>query len=407
MSEFIEIDFIQVEQPLGSFYIGNMNWNDLMKISEADIRKIHQEDDRNDPFDSYLGIQRKISQKRIVEISEYVNTLDATFPTSIILHIESSYKFIDGVNIKTLDPEIIEKNLEKIVEVNNITIDRIKNKLIIRTDEKIARILDGQHRIEGLRNGFENNPETPKFQFNVTIFVDLDIDDQAQIFSVINKAQTKVNKSLVYDLYEYARFRSPQKSGHDIVRLLNRMPESPFYRKIKLLGTAENKDLETIAQATFVELIINYISSNPMKDRDILRRKSIFGKGKLEKSTNTAEIHKYFFRNLFIEGKDETILNIIWNYFITIQNKWPTAWNNNTIGNILNKSTGVIAFMRFLKPVVNSIATYDAVIPTIKFAEILDKITLTDNSFDPNIYIPGSSGQAALLKELKAQSGLI
>jgi hypothetical protein len=73
---FIELDFIKIEQPIGAFYIGNIDWNDLIKISEADIRKIEDEDRRSDSFDSYLGIQRKISPGRINEISQYVNTID-------------------------------------------------------------------------------------------------------------------------------------------------------------------------------------------------------------------------------------------------------------------------------------------------------------------------------------------
>ena len=402
MDQFIEIEYIKIEQPIGKFYIGNIDWDKLIKISEADIRKIEDEGNKSDSFDSYLGIQRKISPSRITEISQYVTTIDATFPTSIILHIESSNKYIDGVNIKDLDSKFVDDNSDKITEVINIEIDSENRKLKIRSDGKVAKILDGQHRIEGLRNGLENKTDSPVFQFNVTIFVDLDIDDQAQVFSVINKAQTKVNNSLVYDLYEYARHRSPQKTAHDIVRLLNKMPDSPCYKKVKILGTAENKDLETIAQATFVELILKYMTKNAMKDRDILRR----GKEKLIKLTDPVHISTLFFRNLFIEAKDDVILNILWNYFQSVENKWPTAWTINSEGNILNKSTGVIALMRFLKYAVKSIGIFDSVIPISSFDAIFKKVNLTDGQFNRNNYIPGSSGQSSLLKDLIGQSGV-
>ena len=36
---------------------------------------------------------------------------------------------------------------------------------------------------------------------NISIFIDLDPEYESYIFSTINQAQTKVNKSLVYDLY--------------------------------------------------------------------------------------------------------------------------------------------------------------------------------------------------------------
>ena len=404
--QYIELDFIQIKQPIGLFYIGRINWADLIKIADADIRKIHEEDRKNDSFDSYLGIQRKIAPARIKEIGDYVNTIDATFPTSIILHIESKIKLLEGKELQEFDLDYIDDHLDQIEIVENIDIDPATRKLKIRISEKVARILDGQHRIEGLRYGFEDNSSetVPNFELNVTIFVDLDIDDQAQVFSVINKAQTKVNKSLVYDLYEYAKYRSPQKTSHDIVRLLNRMPESPFFKKIKILGTAENKEVETIAQATFVELILAYISKDPMKDRDTLKRKSLFEKGKLELLTDQAEKQKLIFRNLFINKKDEMILNTIWNYFKNVQDKWPEAWNINTEGNILNKSTGLIALMKFMRPVINSLNKQDQVIKYNDFKTIFDLIVIPDNSFSKETFIPGSSGQSSLLKELKAQS---
>lgn len=405
--QYIELDFIEIRQPIGTFYIGKMGWVDLIKIANADIRKIHEEDGREDSFDSYLGIQRKISPKRIEEIGDYVKTMDATFPTSIILHINSLTKSIDGKPLEDFDVDYVEENMDKIEEVENIIFAEDVRKLRIRESEKIARILDGQHRIEGLRHGFENaSPENiPNFELNVTIFVDLDIDDQAQVFSVINKAQTKVNKSLVYDLYEYARHRSPQKTAHDIVRLLNKMPDSPFFRKIKILGTAESNK-ETIAQATFVELILAYISREPMKDRDVLKRKVVFGKSKLELLQDPNQIQKLIFRNLFIREKDEVILNTIWNYFKVVQDKWPNSWDGNTEGNILNKSTGVISLMKFLRPAVNKVDEYERVIKYEEFKEIFDSIDLSDDTFTRERYIPGSSGQSALLKDLKNGSGL-
>jgi DGQHR domain-containing protein len=379
---------------------------DLIKIANADIRKIHEEDRKTDSFDSYLGIQRKISPNRIKEIGSYVNTIDSTFPTSIILHVDSSVKLLDNKPLVEHELDFIEDNLHRVETTTNIIIDDIGKKLKIRSDEKVARILDGQHRIEGLRSGFENKASIPTYELNITIFVDLDLDDQAQIFSVINKAQTKVNKSLVYDLYEYAKTRSPQKTSHDIVRLLNRMPESPFYKKIKILGTAENKEMETLAQATFVELIQAYISKEPMKDRDDLKRKKIFGSNKLSLQTDEGDRRKWIFRNLFILEKDEIIMNIIWNFFKNVQDKWPLSWGNNTEGNILNKSTGLIALMKFLRPVVLSINKLDQVITYEDFKVIFDRIAIIDESFLKDNYIPGSSGQSQLLKILREKSGI-
>jgi DGQHR domain-containing protein len=404
---YFELEFIELNQPIGKYYIGKINWQQLIKIADADIRQIHKEDEKSDSLDSYLGIQRKVSQKRITEIGDYVKTVDATFPTSIILHINSKTRLLEDKELSEFETDYIEKNFANIIEIDNIIFDNNTRILNVRSSEKIARILDGQHRIEGIRKGFSDldEAEIPLFELNVTIFVDLDIDDQAQVFSVINKAQTKVNNSLVYDLYEYAKNPSPQKSAHDIVRLLNKLPQSPFFRKIKILGTAENKELETIAQATFVELLLSYISKNPMKDRDILKKKSLFGE-KLSILTDKKEIEKLIFRNLFIQKKDEVIMQTIWNFFKVVQDKWPESWKNGS-GNVLNKSTGIIALFRFMRPVINSIGVYDRAIEIEEFENLFKNISIQDLSFTKENYIPGTSGQSQLYKELLEQSGII
>lgn len=367
----ITVPFIKITQPVGTFYVASMDFRDVLEIAKADVRRL----DQGGSFDKYLGIQRKVSKKRQNEIASYCSTIDATFPTSIILSIQS------------LDEDGMDNG--------NIRFEN--GMMVIKKEENVASILDGQHRLEGMKSALKELGNT-RFDLNVTIFVDADIDKQAQIFSVINKAQTKVNKSLVYDLYEYSENRCPQKTAHDVVRILNRKEESPFYKKIKILGMASDASTETIAQATFVEWVMKYISKDPMKDRDFLKRKSFFGKTKLEKASEE-ESKKLIFRNIFIEEADYKIVQIIYDFFCCVRNKWPSAWNENKDDNILNKSTGLIALMKFLRDVyVRSLESNDS------FKDFCDKvfkkIDIKDNTFSKNTYIPGTSGQSTLYKEL-------
>ncbi len=401
MDQYIEIDFISVKQPIGVFYIGCIDWRELIQISEADIREIKKEDQTEGNFDSYLGIQRKRSVNRIKEIGEYVTTIDASFPTSIILHIETSYETINGIRTSELDQDFVDLHIKDIEVVTNLEVNTETKKMRIRKNEKVAKILDGQHRIEGLKEAQSKYGFDSAFDLNITIFSDADIDDQAQIFSVINKAQTKVNKSLVYDLYDYAKFQSPQKTAHDIVRLLNKRIDSPFYKKIKILGTAENKESETIAQATLVELIMKNISKKPMRDRDELKKQSLFNQNPLRKIENIEEQRSLIFRNLFIDKQDEKILRTLWNYFSVVKEKWPQSWDNTVIqGNILNKSTGIIALMRFLRYIVIDLNAYERSVSKDEFKNYFSKIPLADLSFTSQEYLPGSSGQSKLLNTL-------
>lgn len=398
-NEYIQLQYIEINQPIGSFYICKMSWQELVDISFADIRDIN-ESSNNSEFDDYLGIQRKVSKGRIKEISSYVTNLDATFPTSIILHMRASSYYHNGQIISMYDDQFLQENSNDIEELINIKIEH--GKLYIRRSEKIAKILDGQHRIEGFRKAKDEGKEINDFDFNVTIFVDLDLDDQAQIFSVINKAQTKVNKSLVYDLYEYAKHRSPQKTAHDIVRVLNKSEQSSLFRSVKILGTARDKTTETIAQATIAELIIDSISKEPMVDRNKLKKKSIFNIGGLSKESSEKEIQRRIFRNLFIDEKDDIIYKVINNYFNAVSQKWSHAWTNNPEieKNILKKSTGIIALFRFMRYLYNYKNKVAQIMSQEEFKTELDKINIEDTAFTTENYKPGSSGQSQLYNEL-------
>jgi DGQHR domain-containing protein len=360
MKNKLVIPCIEIEQPIGVFYIASINSKDLLSISFADIRRVEGRD-----FERYLGIQRQLSKNRVNELKQYVTNVDATFPTSIILAIESKHAYFN-------------KN---------------KGVMVIDKEENVAKIIDGQHRIAGLEDYKENAP----FNLNVTIFVDMDIENQAMVFGTINLAQTKVNKSLVYDLFDFAKTRSPQKTCHNITIFLNSMDKSPFKGRIKRLGIASEIN-QTLTQAAVVEGILRYISGDAieaMKDRDLLLR----GK-KLNKITGEGA-NKLLFRNLFIEERDTDITKIIWNYFSAISNKWPKSWNGvNIPGNILPRTNGYRALMRLLKPIYLKISPNFGIPAESKYIDVLSAVKIKDSDFSSDKYKPGTSGETDLYKEI-------
>jgi len=375
----VTISCIEVCQPIGKFYVGKITWQNLLDISYSDIRRIQKEE--LGTIDSYLGIQRELSNNRLKEISKYVSYSDATFPSSIVL------------SIKSIDKETDEPNI--------LNYDNSSGLLTLVKSDKIAQIIDGQHRVFGIQKFIENNNafnETFVFDLIVTLFIDIDPDEESMIFSTINKAQTKVNKSLVYDLFDLAKTRSPQRTSHNIVKLLDEKDGSPLYGMIKRLGVADDVNRETITQATLVESILNYISKDgeEMKDRDILMR------GKELELISGKELERRFFRNWFIEEKDAQIAKLLWDYFLAIKKRWPNAWENKSI---LVKSTGIIAFMKFLSPIVNFLGV-EKNINFDEFKKILDSIEINDEDFNTSKYIPGAKGQSELYKDLLNSSGL-
>ena len=237
------------------------------------------------------------------------------------------------------------------------------------------------------------------FQVNVAIFIDMDIQDQAMVFATINLKQTKVNKSLAYDLYQFTTSRSPQRTCHDIVRFLDGRKNSPFQDKVKMLGVGR-EPTETITQATFVDRLLRMVSTDPINDRDQLRR------GKRPDQARGTQQRRQIFRNLFIREEDHIIALVIWNFFLAVQRKWPTSWQNVERGNILNRTTGFGALMRYMRVAYLSMNMPDQVVKADEYDPIMKKIDLSDGTFTPDKYLPGSSGEKGLFDELVKRSGL-
>lgn len=364
----IEINCLEVKQPIGTFYVGVIKYDDLIKISYADIRRLEVGNEMRE-VEVYSGIQRELSKNRVKEISKYVNLIDATFPSSVILHVDK----------------------------DDVEYDSDSKNMYLPFRDNVAKVLDGQHRIAGLEN-FEGNRDA--FDINVTIFIGMELEDQAIVFATINKTQTKVNKSLVADLFAFAKFRSPQKTCHNIVRALNQKEGSPFKDKIKILGTADDKEKETITQATFSEKLMEFISRDPMDDRNTYK------KGKVPNKYSGHELERRPLRNLFIEEKDATIARIIWNYFDALQDKWPQAWWNVEKEMILNKSTGFLAFMRFFRDAYVKKGQIGEEVPKEYYKELFDKTSLKEEDFNREKFLPGSGGQSKLYKQLIEETGI-
>lgn len=369
----IELPCIRICQPLGTFFVAAIDSKILRQITYSDVRKLSG--DRE--VDNYLGIQREVDPKRVKDLEKYVNTVDACFPTSVILHVPEA--------CATFNPE---RNTLKLSTLH----DSDGNPIIDRVN--IAKVLDGQHRIEGLR-ALKESP----FDINVSIFVEMDIADQAYLFSTVNLAQTKVKKSLVYDLFEYARSRSPQKSTHSIAVALDRARSSPFHNRIKRLGSATpGRSGETLTQATFVESLLALISKDPVADRDLYKR------GKIPPKATGVEADTLVFRNLFLEEQDERIADILLAYFEAVRERWPTAWSDTTsAGYMLGRTNGFKGLMRFLRLAYKHALQVENPTLPATYKKLFDKCSMQDADFVVKEFLPGTAGEAALFNRLRQE----
>jgi DGQHR domain-containing protein len=219
----------------------------------------------------------------------------------------------------------------------------------------------------------------------------------------VNLEQTKVQKSLVYDLFSLARTRSPQKSCHNIAVALDRDKKGPLYSRIKRLGFAtDGRIFEPITQATFVESLLPYLSAAPKKDRDDLIR----GKA-LEKALDE-NLYKMPLRNLFVAERDLEITEIVSNYFEAVRKKWPKAWEEHGRGMMLNRTNGFRALMRFFRHAYLEIAAPGEMASAQKFFDrVFRPMDLKDEQFTTDNFVPGTGGEARLFRVLRGDEELV
>lgn len=293
-------DYIEVQQPIGTFY--------LCCIPASILTKIVRVSARSKDID---GVQRDLSKSRIKSIGVYCSDPDAIFPTPIVVSVDKS---------------------------THINLDEKNHKISFDENLCIGDVIDGQHRLWGI----EHSSYIDSFNLPVVLMFDLTIEEKAYVFSTINSNQTKVPSSLIYDLFDVSNLRSPNKTVHHIARVMNYSKKSPFYNRLKMLGKKEpNQDKATLSQGTFSKSILMLLSKNPDKDAILIKN------GEELKPNNNL-----IFRQYFIDNKDEIIIKILLNCFNALKDVFPAEWDDPQ-NNILWKTTGFRAVIYALPSLCN------------------------------------------------------
>ena len=290
------------EQPAGTFYFGTAPASEVGFISKAIWRTYNPVTKQTEG-----GIQREVVVSRLKAIADYANTRDASFPTPIILALREGTYSLDG----------------DLLTVNG---------------EGVADIVDGQHRIEGLK--LSNRID--QFQLLVVFLIEPTEEEKALIFATINGKQTPVPASVVYDLFGVTNSRSPQKTAHEIARALNTSEESPWQGRLKMLGKKTVGSEESLTQGTFIKFLLPLISANPAIDLENMKDGS-----KPIHSPNLA------FNQYFYDEKDESILRIMTNLFKAVSEVWPEEWADPKTS-ILTKTTGYTGIMKALPEIITT-----------------------------------------------------
>jgi DGQHR domain-containing protein len=260
----IERTAVKIQQGELTIYATSLKVEHLMKDNFYQVDKL-------DSSESGSGYQRVLDKTRAKKLAKYLvegyADGDAFLPTSIFLATNSELEY-----------------------------DEIHNKLTINlSDIGPFNVVDGQHRIEGLIQAANENPELKNFEILANIADNLDDINQMCHFLIVNTTQKSVDRSVeqqivarlsgmidLEDIPTLPKWIQKQVlKGEDrealvIVNYLNNEPDSPWKNKIRMANDLNPN--ATINQSSFVQSLKLYIltSSNPLAAMsDIDRRNNI------------------------------------------------------------------------------------------------------------------------------------
>ena len=314
---------ILVSQPFGEFFVTSVPARILLETAYSDRLKAIKQVDGTYKLD---GSQRILADARLGEIGKFIDMPSATFPNTIIL--AANYREEDGLmeGDETVDEKAEEENEKKKWRLE-LSENKITGQLIIPTADRLAAIIDGQHRLFGFK--FSTKKERLDFPLLCAIFFELPKSYQAFLFATVNANQKPVSKSQTYELFGYnvedesPEKWTPEKLSVFLTRKLNTETDSSL--KGHILVPAENDFSQTISEhkksgvwavstATIVEGIVKLISSNPKKDSYGMHGGLDYKSGTRSRLSLDAGANIPPLRALYLETNDDLIYTGIKNY---------------------------------------------------------------------------------------------
>jgi len=218
------------------------------------------------------GYQRLLNTARAKKLADYIlkgqDSSDAFLPTSVFLATDKSIPFNDQNHTIEIDTALIGS----------------------------FSVVDGQHRLEGLKMAAQKDARVLDFEVPVNVAINLPHIAQMCHFLIVNTTQKSVDKSVeqriiarltealgVEEMPSLPKWilNTVEKGEVDkalkYVVYLNEAEDSPWKGKI-LLANADT-DTATINQRSFVKAVVKYVltANNPLTIvKDFDREKKIF-----------------------------------------------------------------------------------------------------------------------------------
>jgi DGQHR domain-containing protein len=266
MSKKIVIPASRVRQGALVLYTTSMKVRDLVLDGFYNVETLDP-DDTNDK-----GYQRLLNKARAKKLADYIirgqDSEDAFLPTSVFLATDKTIEFNDINNTIEIDTYLVGP----------------------------FSVVDGQHRLEGLKMAAEKDDRVLDFEVPVNIAINLPKIAQMCHFLIVNTTQKSVDKSVeqriiarlsdaldVEDMPSLPKWilntveKGEVEKAIKYADYLNEMEGSPWLGKIQMANS--ESDNATINQRSFVKAIVKYVltANNPLAIvKDFEKEKKIF-----------------------------------------------------------------------------------------------------------------------------------
>lgn len=250
----------KITRPASLIKQGNLTlYATSLKVSDLLMPNFYSIE-RLDPENADIrGYQRLLNKQRAKKLADYIvsgqESRDAFLPTSIFLATNNAISFNPTNNT-------IEIDIDEVGPFN---------------------VVDGQHRVEGLKMATEKDPRVLEFEIPVNIAMNLKEIEQMCHFLIVNTTQKSVDEGVaqrirsrlsqlleIEDIPTLPKWilNSVQKGEDEkalmYVDFLNSEPDSPWRGRIRMANDENNEG--SINQKSFVRAIKKYIivAHNPV-----------------------------------------------------------------------------------------------------------------------------------------------
>lgn len=354
MSNIKKYPYLTIEQCGTRFYICVITAGDLSSICGKEY---------ND-FDNDKVYQRRLNLNRVKTISTFIQSSKGVMPTAVVLNSKQELK----------------------IENNSLCIDLESDKFFI---------IDGQHRIEGAKEG------DPSYPLCVVILNHVDDDYQSELFLTINNEQKRVNSNVRFNMMGNDSVKTPERIVRNMIHAFNTSPDSALRGMIRMDDSPISRNDNKLSLATVAEPIVGYIynTRKHYELKRLLEQYECFDYicEPINKSFNQKK--KRMLWSLYISNEEVVIYRILSNYFKAIKLTFPEQWNSNKY--ILSKTTGYNAIIMLFKDVFGICAADSNSFNTSKMLSILSPIKELGDKITLENYGLGQSGTVKLYNEMR------